>query len=360
MSVSDPSASGGFPPPPDLDSGSSRGDRVVSPDFASDDTCDTFVAALDDAARSVSRVGGAPSGALPSGGSVDAGLAALLSQVTAHPRRIEEILFENKTEISNGQRALIITETNGMVKACAEFQAAAAWRDGAVQELRRQLDEARREAAELRVRVPLGGSPAPGRSFADVVAGRRDDAGALPLSSELLGVRGPPSGFDFSSMAQDRPGPAGQPQHVAFITPFKANTTLLPDVWGDVLSLGHITKTVRKKSPFKGAKPSTPTVEDIEYLLDNPEDDSIAQQLYPPRNEADMGTRNLRMADMLTYGIKTGRRARLAEVLAMCRGFDYILTSNLLTAIFCFGELWWQALTQSGVFEGDSEHYRTS
>ncbi|KAL1474088.1 hypothetical protein MTO96_038255 [Rhipicephalus appendiculatus] len=154
MSVSDPSASGGFPP--DLDSGSSRGDLVVSPDFASDDTCDdTFVVALDDAPRSVSRVGGAPSGALPSGGSV--GLAALWSQVTAHQRRIEGILFEDKTKISNGQRALIITETNGMVKACAEFQAAAAWRDGAAQELRRQLDEARREAAELRLRVALGG-----------------------------------------------------------------------------------------------------------------------------------------------------------------------------------------------------------
>ncbi|KAL1438056.1 hypothetical protein MTO96_048420 [Rhipicephalus appendiculatus] len=56
MSVPGPSTSG--PSPSDFDSGSSRDDRVVSPDFASDDTCDTFVAALDDAAGSVSRVAG--------------------------------------------------------------------------------------------------------------------------------------------------------------------------------------------------------------------------------------------------------------------------------------------------------------
>ncbi|KAL1479030.1 hypothetical protein MTO96_052187 [Rhipicephalus appendiculatus] len=62
-----------------------------------------------------------------------------------------------------------------------------------------------------------------------------------------------------------------------------------PDVWEDVLSLGDITKTVRKKSPFKGAKPSTPTDEEIEYLLDNPEDDSIAQQLYPPSERGRYG-----------------------------------------------------------------------
>nr|WAK77737.1 MAG: RNA-dependent RNA polymerase [Totiviridae sp.] len=73
-----------------------------------------------------------------------------------------------------------------------------------------------------------------------------------------------------------------------------------------------------------------------------------------------MGIRNLRMADMLTYCLATGRRARAAEVLHLCQGFDYILTSNVLTAIFCFGDLWWQGLTQAGVFDGDSEHFRTS
>ncbi|KAL1445855.1 hypothetical protein MTO96_044767 [Rhipicephalus appendiculatus] len=141
---------------------------------------------------------------------------------------------------------------------------------------------------------------------------------------------------------------------------FRANTTLLPDIWEDVLSLQDIPRLVKKKSSYSGCKPSTPTDDDIEYLLSNPEDDSLAQQLYPPRNEADMGIRNLRMADMLTYGIKTSRRERLAEVLALCRGFDYILTCNLLMAIFCFGDLWWQGLVRSGVFDGDSEHYRTS
>ncbi|KAL1443267.1 hypothetical protein MTO96_046036 [Rhipicephalus appendiculatus] len=77
-----------------------------------------------------------------------------------------------------------------------------------------------------------------------------------------------------------------------------------------------------------------------------------AQQLFPPCNEADMGSRNLRMADMLTNGPKTARRDRLFEVLQFCRGFDYILTCNLLTAIFCFGSPWWEGLHGAGVFDG--------
>lgn len=140
---------------------------------------------------------------------------------------------------------------------------------------------------------------------------------------------------------------------------FRHNTTLLPDEWEDVLTLDDITAHVRKVHPYKGPRPSSPTDEDIEALLDNPEDDSLAQALYPPRNEADMGIRNLRMADMLTYCLATSRRARAREVLVLCRGFDYILTSNVLTAVFCFGDLWWQGLTNAGVFDGDSEHYRT-
>nr|WAK77427.1 MAG: RNA-dependent RNA polymerase [Totiviridae sp.] len=140
---------------------------------------------------------------------------------------------------------------------------------------------------------------------------------------------------------------------------FRHNTTLLPDEWEDELTLDDITAHVRKVHPYKGPRPSFPTDEDIEGLLDNPEDDSLAQALYPPRNEADMGIRNLRMADMLTYCLATSRRARAREVLALCRGFDYILTSNVLTAVFCFGDLWWQGLTNAGVFDGDSEHYRT-
>ncbi|KAL1476516.1 hypothetical protein MTO96_036441 [Rhipicephalus appendiculatus] len=86
---------------------------------------------------------------------------------------------------------------------------------------------------------------------------------------------------------------------------FRANTTLLPDDWEDVLTLRDITQRVRLRSPYTVVKPSETTDSDIEYRLDNPEDDSLAQKLYPPRNEADMGIRNMRMADMLTYCLKT-------------------------------------------------------
>ncbi|KAL3243065.1 hypothetical protein MRX96_020740 [Rhipicephalus microplus] len=77
-----------------------------------------------------------------------------------------------------------------MVNICAEFQAPATWRDGVVNELRRQLDETRREAAELRLQVALGGAPATGRSFADVVAGRRDDVAVFSASTGVERLRG--------------------------------------------------------------------------------------------------------------------------------------------------------------------------
>ncbi|KAH7963869.1 hypothetical protein HPB52_023742 [Rhipicephalus sanguineus] len=217
MSVPGTSSSGVSPADPEA--GFSNQDHDVSPEFSSDDTSDTIVAALDSATRAGPSTDGVPSAALLSGRAVDAGLAALWSQMTAHQRRIEEILFEDRTKISNSQRTLIITETNGMIKTCAEFQAAAALRDGVVQELRRQLDESRREAADLRIRVTLGGVPATARSFADVVAGRPRDEGVLSTSSGPLVGPGPHLSFNGPPVFQDRPGPLVQPQQVAFITP---------------------------------------------------------------------------------------------------------------------------------------------
>nr|WAK77561.1 MAG: RNA-dependent RNA polymerase [Totiviridae sp.] len=141
---------------------------------------------------------------------------------------------------------------------------------------------------------------------------------------------------------------------------FRANTTLLPDEWEDVWTIEQIADYVRVNHAFKGRKSTTPSDEEIDALLASPEDDTLAQQLYPPRNEEDIGIRNLRMADMISYGLATGRRDRLHETLRLCRGFDYILTSNLLIAIYCFGDWWWSALRQAGVFDGDSDHYRVS
>ncbi|KAL3243076.1 hypothetical protein MRX96_020750 [Rhipicephalus microplus] len=79
-----------------------------------------------------------------------------------------------------------------MLNICAGFQAQGTWRDGVVNELRRQPDDARREAVELRLQVALGGAPAAGRPFADVVTGLRDDVAVFPASAgvpRLCGVR---------------------------------------------------------------------------------------------------------------------------------------------------------------------------
>nr|WAK77278.1 MAG: RNA-dependent RNA polymerase [Totiviridae sp.] len=141
---------------------------------------------------------------------------------------------------------------------------------------------------------------------------------------------------------------------------FRKNTTLLPDEWEDVLTIAEITGLVRRKCPYLGTKSDSPPDADLFGLLDNPEDDTLAQTLFPPRNEADMGIRNLRMADMLTFGLVTGRRNRLLDILRLCRGYDYIITCNLLIALFCFDDLWWQILQDSGVFDGDAEHFRVS
>lgn len=97
MSVPGISSSGASPT--DADAGFSNQDHDVSPDFSSDDTSDTIVAALDSVTRAGPRTDRVPSAALLSGHTVDAGLAALWSHMTAHQRRVEEILFEDRTKI---------------------------------------------------------------------------------------------------------------------------------------------------------------------------------------------------------------------------------------------------------------------
>ncbi|KAL3243064.1 hypothetical protein MRX96_020739 [Rhipicephalus microplus] len=65
----------GGPSVPSMESGTSREHRVASPDFTSDDTCETFIAGPGPAFRSDSRAGGAPLGAPLTGGSIDVALA---------------------------------------------------------------------------------------------------------------------------------------------------------------------------------------------------------------------------------------------------------------------------------------------
>ncbi|KAL3242569.1 hypothetical protein MRX96_021014 [Rhipicephalus microplus] len=106
-----------------------------------------------------------------------------------------------------------------MINIYAEFQAQAIWRDGVVNELRHQLDDARRQAAELRLQVALGGAPAPGRSFVDVVTSRRDDVVVFSASPGSPGLRGTPQSLEFPGISRERQELPVPPQHVAFITP---------------------------------------------------------------------------------------------------------------------------------------------
>ncbi|KAL3247585.1 hypothetical protein MRX96_057011 [Rhipicephalus microplus] len=62
----------GRPSVASMESGTSRDNRVTSPDFMSDDTCETFIAGPGLATRLNSRDGGAPSGAPLTGGSIQA------------------------------------------------------------------------------------------------------------------------------------------------------------------------------------------------------------------------------------------------------------------------------------------------
>ncbi|KAH7933775.1 hypothetical protein HPB49_017038 [Dermacentor silvarum] len=159
-------------------------------------------------------------------------LGALWADMAAHQSRIEEVLFEDKTKTSNPMRAQIITEVNSMMMICAEFQAAAAGGEGALQELRHQLSEARREAADLRVRVAMGAAASgPPRSYADVVAGGRGADVAGPASGAPPGFRAAPPGF--GGVAAGPADDAGPPGHLAFLTPIGDSR----DPSGDVLTV---------------------------------------------------------------------------------------------------------------------------
>ncbi|KAL3171795.1 hypothetical protein MRX96_001437 [Rhipicephalus microplus] len=133
---------------------------------------------------------------------------------------------------------------------------------------------------------------------------------------------------------------------------------MLPDEWENVPNAEPVHSS-RADNILLERRCATVPIRPRDFL-DNPEGDKLPQMLYPPQNSGELGIRNLHVADSLTYCLKTGRQARAAEVLRLCRGFDYILTCNLITALFHFINQWCKGLTCSGVFDGDSEHYRTS
>ncbi|KAL1444044.1 hypothetical protein MTO96_030069 [Rhipicephalus appendiculatus] len=104
---------------------------------------------------------GAGASLAPSAFGLDAGDLSAQVQRREH----DYLAFLTPTAQTTTPARDMITEVNAVVKACAEFQAAAAWRDGVVQELRRQLDDARREAADLRMRLAVGAAAPPVRSL---------------------------------------------------------------------------------------------------------------------------------------------------------------------------------------------------
>lgn len=142
---------------------------------------------------------------------------------------------------------------------------------------------------------------------------------------------------------------------------FKANTTLLPEKWLKKLTVREICEHVSRVCPPSPgtSKAQTPTDLEIDLLLADPEDDEYALKLYPPRTKEDLGIRNLRMGDMLLFMRRKGLADRAVHILKLCRGFDYVLTSNCLLAALCFrDQKWWDIMVASGVFLRDASHYR--
>nr|WAK77658.1 MAG: RNA-dependent RNA polymerase [Totiviridae sp.] len=67
------------------------------------------------------------------------------------------------------------------------------------------------------------------------------------------------------------------------------------------------------------------------------------------------------MGDMILFMRRKGMLDKAAHVLRLCRGFDYVTTSNCLLAALCFTQdYWWSIMISSGVFLSDSEHFRAA
>lgn len=141
---------------------------------------------------------------------------------------------------------------------------------------------------------------------------------------------------------------------------FKANTTLLPPGWDDILSLRQICSLVKKLSPPVKPKATIPTDDDIDLLIADPDNDALAKVLYPPRTREDLSIRVCRIGDVLGFAKRIGRVDDVRAVLRACRGFDYVLTDNLLVARLCFKDIWWDLVSGSGLLDSDATHFRAA
>lgn len=141
---------------------------------------------------------------------------------------------------------------------------------------------------------------------------------------------------------------------------FRANTTLLPPGWDDCLSVHQICNVVKKAAPWTGTKSATPDDGQIRQLMEDPDNDLMAKELFPPRTKEDLAIRVCRIGDVLGFARRYGMVEEVLDVLRLCRGYDYALTNNLLVARLCFGDMWWRLTKGSGLFDGDAEHFRVS
>lgn len=143
-----------------------------------------------------------------------------------------------------------------------------------------------------------------------------------------------------------------------------ANTSLCPEVWMKRYSLGDVCERVKDEvRPDRSVLPDRGGDWDelLCAVIDSPQDEELARALFPPRNKADLGVRNVRLADLLCFYKCNPQYGDVCDILRKLKFFDYIVMCNLLLAKVCFhGTLWWDVVCAAGLLEAGSEHFKAA
>lgn len=156
----------------------------------------------------------------------------------------------------------------------------------------------------------------------------------------------------------------GNVPHPSLKELYCANTSLCPEVWMKRYTLGEVCDVV--KSEVKVDRSVIPTrCEEWDELLhavvNNPQDDELARMLFPPRNKADLGVRNVRLADLLCFYKCNPQYGEICDILRKLKFFDYIVMCNVLLAKVCFHNTqWWDVICAAGLLSGGSEHFKAA
>nr|WAK77261.1 MAG: RNA-dependent RNA polymerase [Totiviridae sp.] len=143
---------------------------------------------------------------------------------------------------------------------------------------------------------------------------------------------------------------------------YRHNTSLLPEGWMRGWRPQQICEHVRSAVipdpsviPVRGSDWD----ELLCQVLASPEDDSLALALFPPRNRADLGVRNVRLADLLSFYRCHPEYGDTSGLLRQLKFFDYICVCNILLARVVFwGTGWWDIVLGSGLLAAGAEHFR--